>query len=211
MSKSPCNASRAMVRRMARDAKQRSITVEHGSAAPPWRVADLLRVHGDSSMAVVLIVLAMVTVLPVAGVGTMLSGAIVLWAWAWLRQLEHLPGFARIEQLPLPSRVASRSLRWLARLHLLRSRWFKTRCEAVFQPVWRVLWFIWITAMALVIFLPIPFGNVLPALSLLLFGLALMARDGLAMLLSLLPGLAGLVLLIVSFDVVLAVLQRLWA
>jgi hypothetical protein len=160
---------------------------------------------------VVLIVLAMVTVLPVAGVGTMLSGAIVLWAWAWLRQLEHLPGFARIEQLPLPSRVASRSLRWLARLHLLRSRWFKTRWEGVFQPVWRGLWFIWITAMALVIFLPIPFGNVLPALSLLLFGLSLMAKDGLMMLLSTLPGAAGLGLLVASVDLLLASWARMMA
>jgi hypothetical protein len=192
-----------MVRRMAREAKQRSANGQPSSAAQPWCVADLLRVHGDSSMAVVLIVIAMVTVLPVAGVGTLLSGAIVLWAWAWARQLEHLPGFARIEQLPLPSRVASRCLRWLAKLHLLRSRWFKARCEWIFQPAWRGLWAIWITAMALVIFLPIPFGNVLPALSLLLFGLALMAKDGVMMLVSTLPGLLGVGLLVASVDVLL--------
>ncbi|MFM8590449.1 MAG: exopolysaccharide biosynthesis protein, partial [Limnohabitans sp.] len=52
--------------------------------------------------------------------------------------------------------------------------------------------------MALIIFLPIPFGNVLPAMSLLLFGLGLIARDGVLLLLSLAPGAGGLALLLFS-------------
>ena len=49
--------------------------------------------------------------------------------------------------------------------------------------------------MALIIFLPIPLGNLFPAVALLLFGLGLLTRDGLMMLGSLLLGLAGLAFL----------------
>ena len=47
-------------------------------------------------------------------------------------------------------------------------------------------------AMAVLIFLPIPFGNVLPAASLMLAGVALAARDGLLMLASLSVGAGAL-------------------
>ena len=46
--------------------------------------------------------------------------------------------------------------------------------------------------MAALIFLPIPFGNVLPAVSLMLAGVALAARDGLLMLASLSVGASAL-------------------
>lgn len=57
------------------------------------------------------------------------------------------------------------------------------------------------TLMALVIFLPIPFGNVLPAVALLLIGLGLVFEDGLALLLGAALGLfvvAALVGLVVG-------------
>jgi hypothetical protein len=41
--------------------------------------------------------------------------------------------------------------------------------------------------MAIIVVLPIPFGNLLPALALMLFGLGLVFRDGVAMV----AGLAG--------------------
>jgi hypothetical protein len=45
--------------------------------------------------------------------------------------------------------------------------------------------------MGLVIFVPLPLGNVLPSLSLVLLSLGWMFRDGLALLLSTATGLAG--------------------
>jgi len=46
-------------------------------------LADLLRLHGDSSPAVLLLVLSVLCVLPVYGVGTALSFAILAMAWRW--------------------------------------------------------------------------------------------------------------------------------
>jgi hypothetical protein len=45
--------------------------------------------------------------------------------------------------------------------------------------------------MGLVIFVPLPLGNVLPSLSLVLLSLGWMFRDGLALVLSAVTGLAG--------------------
>jgi len=51
---------------------------------------------------------------------------------------------------------------------------------------------LWIVLMGFLIFLPIPFGNVLPSLSLVSLCLGWMFRDGLALVLSTLFGVAAL-------------------
>jgi hypothetical protein len=181
-----------MARRMARQARSHQDAEARPGGDSVLRIQHLLQLHGDAGMAVVLLVLALVTTLPVAGVGTVLSLGLLTWAWAWARQRETLPGLQRLAQIPLPSVLAARSLRWLARLHLLRARWLRPRLQPVQAAVWRWPWALWVACMAFIIFLPVPFGNVLPAASLVLFGLGLMARDGLWLLLSLAPGAGGL-------------------
>ena len=204
-----CPHAWGMARRMARQAREREGPADGNDGALSWRIEDLLQLHGEAGMAVILLVLALVTVLPVAGVGTVLSLGILTWAWAWVCQRETLPGLQRLAQLPLPPALAPRSLRWLARLHLLRSRWLRPRLQPVQAPAWRWLWALWVACMALVIFLPLPFGNVLPATSLVLFGLGLMARDGLWLLLSLAPGAGGLAVLGLSAHWLLELASRL--
>jgi hypothetical protein len=65
--------------------------------------------------------------------------------------------------------------------------------------------------MAAVIFIPLPFGNVLPAISLVLLSLGWMFRDGLALLLACVAG-AGAMVYMVSFShLVVELVQRGWA
>jgi len=192
MSPSRCPEAWSLARRVAREARTRQAA---GTLDAPVRVQHLLQLHGEASMAVVLLVMAMVTLLPVAGVGTVLSFGILTWAWAWACQRESLPGLQRIAQLPLPQALGARALRWLARLHLLRARWMRARLQSLQSSTWRWVWALWVVCMALIILLPVPFGNVLPAASLLMFGLGLMARDGLLLLISLAPGAGGLAVL----------------
>ena len=68
----------------------------------------------------------------------------------------------------------------------LRPRWAWLLHEGT-----RAWWGAWIGLMGLVIFVPLPLGNVLPSLSLVLLSLGCMFRDGLALLLSTAIGLAG--------------------
>ena len=57
--------------------------------------------------------------------------------------------------------------------------------------------------MGLLILLPLPLANLLPALSLVLLSLAWMARDGLALAASLLMGAAGLVYIVLMSHLLL--------
>lgn len=197
-----------MARRMVREARNREDPVIRSEGDAVWRVQHLLQLHGDAGMAVVLLVLALVTTLPVAGVGTVLSLGLLTWAWAWAHQRDTLPGLPRLARIPLPSALASRSLRWLGRLHLLRSRWLRPRWALVQAAAWRWPWALWVACMAFIIFLPVPFGNVLPAASLVIFSLGLMARDGLWQLLSLVPGVGGLAVIGLSVHTLLALAAR---
>lgn len=153
---------------------------------------ELLRLHGEASTAVVLMLLSMATVLPVAGVGTVLSFAIFALAWRWA---------CHRETTDLPPRLGNLTLnvRWTRRcLHALA--WVYTRADRSLKPRWQTLthnsarpgWAAWIALMGLIIFLPMPLGNVLPSMSLVALSLGWMFRDGLVLLLSAVLGTLAL-------------------
>ena len=156
---------------------------------------ELLGLHGQASPAVLLLVLAVLCVLPVYGVGTALSFAILLMAWRW-RGLAHadagcgqgqgLPG--RVGRLRLDATWSRRCLHGLAWLYATAGRCLRARWSVLCHPRTGVWWSLWIGLMGLVIFLPLPLGNVLPSLSLVLLSLGWMFRDGLAMLASAVVG-----------------------
>ena len=156
-------------------------------------LADLLRLHGDSSPAVLLLVLSVLCVLPVYGVGTALSFAILATAWRWgaLTRGGTSSGNGlsdRLGQLSLSETWSRRCLQGLAWMYATAGRCLRTRWTALCHPRTGPWWGLWIALMGLVIFLPLPFGNVLPSISLVLLSLGWMFRDGLALLASAVAG-----------------------
>ena len=156
---------------------------------------ELLGLHGQASPAVLLLVLAVLCVLPVYGVGTALSFAILLMAWRW-RGLADAdadsgqgPGLPeRVGRLRLDATWSRRCLHALAWLYATAGRCLRARWGVLCHPRTGVWWSLWIGLMGLVIFLPLPLGNVLPSLSLVLLSLGWMFRDGLALLASAVVG-----------------------
>jgi hypothetical protein len=63
-------------------------------------LSDLLGLHGEASPAVLLLVLSVLCVLPVYGVGTALSFAILLMAWRWGPLTRGGPGSGLTQRLP---------------------------------------------------------------------------------------------------------------
>jgi len=53
------------------------------AGSPRLSLAELLRLHGDDSAAVVLLVVSVLCVVPIYGMGTALSFAIFVMAWHW--------------------------------------------------------------------------------------------------------------------------------
>ena len=156
---------------------------------------ELLRLHGEASTAVVLLVLSMATVLPIAGVGSVLSFAIFALAWRWARQQETTTLPQRLGSLSLNPLWTRRCLGGLAWIYTQANRWLTPRWDALTHDSARPLWALWIVLMGFLIFLPIPFGNILPSLSLVSLCLGWMFRDGVALVLSTVFGLAGMVVM----------------
>lgn len=154
---------------------------------------ELLQLHGDASTAVVLMLLALFTTLPIAGVGTILSLAIFALAWRWARYRETTTVHGHIGAIRLSPLWTGRTLGFLAWMYEQADRLLSPRMLALSSHATRPWWALWICVMGAIIFLPIPFGNILPSFSLVALSLAWMFRDGIALLVSLALGSAALV------------------
>ncbi|PZP28688.1 MAG: hypothetical protein DI603_18575 [Roseateles depolymerans] len=147
----------------------------------PVSLGTLAQAHGGSWQASLLLLMSAPCLLPIPGVGAVLSlGLALLGLLMWRAPHSALP--ERLARVALPRDGAARSLSLLARVYELTHRVSRPRLAPLAGPAAR--W--WLAPLTLVmaglIFLPIPFGNLLPALTLMLAGLALAARDGLLML-----------------------------
>ena len=154
-------------------------------------VGELVRLHDDASVAVLLMLMSALTVVPIAGAGTVLSFGLVVIAWAWVRGQDRVPLPRRLDGLTLNETWTRRCLHGLAWVYEQATRWLRPRWTVWSHGATRALWGAWIALMAAIIFLPLPLGNVLPSVSLILLGLGWMARDGIALLLSTLVGSAA--------------------
>lgn len=64
-------------------------------------VGELVRLHDDASVAVLLMLMSALTVVPIAGAGTVLSFGLVVIAWAWVRGQDRVPLPRRLDGLTL--------------------------------------------------------------------------------------------------------------
>lgn len=134
-----------------------------------------------------MLVLAVLCTLPLAGIGTALSLLLLALAVRAPRLGGRMFDTARAA---LPRKVldfsfgkiwSGRCLRLFAALYdyasvLLSRRWMAWRHPRIFA-----LWRVWLAVMALLILLPLPFGNALPGASLVLQGLGWIYKDGAAL------------------------------
>jgi hypothetical protein len=146
-------------------------------------IGELLEAHGPAARGSLLLLLAVPCMLPIPGTGTVLGiGVLALAVAIWRGQPEAaLP--RRVSELAMSRHWGQRVLQTLATLYALAARVVKAR-SCRLMPECAAAWLAApIAAMAVVLILPIPFGNILPALVLILIGLGMAFRDNLAVLL----------------------------
>jgi hypothetical protein len=154
-------------------------------------VADLLSALQDRALGALMLIFALPNVLPTLPGTSALLGAplIFLSAQLCLGMRPWLPGFIGRRSISRGQFAAlvARAVPWLARAErLLRPRFgVLTR-----QPAQYGLGLVCLL-LSIVIFLPIPLGNMLPALAVCLIALGLLGRDGVCVLLGLLAALAA--------------------
>lgn len=200
----------AQTLRLAAQGAGQTRDAANGQAGLRLSLADLLQLHGEASGAVLLLLLALFSVAPLAGVGTLLSVAMVALAWQWSLGRDSLPLPARLARVTLNETWSRRCLHSLAWLYETAARCMRPRWAAWTAPRARAAWAGWIALMALLIFVPLPLGNVLPAISLVLLSLGWMFRDGVAMLASAATGLLALAYAVSLSHLLLAMVASVW-
>jgi hypothetical protein len=152
----------------------------------------LAQAHGTAAHGTLLLLMAGPCLLPVPGVGTVLGfGMAALAAAMWQGHSSAcLP--RRVAELELSRHWAQRVLGMLASAYVMAGRFARARLSHLASAGRRSWTAAAIGLMAFIVVLPIPFGNLLPALAMMLIGLGLVFRDGIAVVLGLVT--AGLAL-----------------
>ena len=171
---------------------------ETAAALPAERVSmhALAQAHGPAAHGTLLLLMAAPCLLPVPGVGTVLGlGMAALAAAMWRgHSFACLP--RRVAELELSRRWAQRVLGMLASAYSIAGRFARARLCHLASAGGRSWNAAAIGLMAVIVVLPIPFGNLLPALAMMLIGLGLVFRDGVAVLFGL--AMAGLALFVTT-------------
>lgn len=165
-------------------------------------VADLLFALRDRALAALLLIFALPNVVPVPPGTSALLGAPLLFLAAQLAlgRRPWLPKVIANRSMPRShfSALVSRLTPWLARAErLLRPRWVLLCHPPAEYAVGLVC-----LLLATLVFLPIPLGNMMPALAICLFALGILERDGAWV-------LAGLITSVASVALVWSVLYAL--
>ena len=168
----------------------------------PVSMRAIMQAHGPEAHGTLLLLLSMPCLLPVPGVGTVLGLGVASLAVAMWRGQCPLVLPARVAELQLPPYWAHRVLVGLASAFALAGRHAKPRMSHLAVPGRRSGISLVVGLMAAIVVMPIPFGNLLPALALVLIGLGMVFRDGIVLVCGLL--LSG-VALIATTGLLLAV------
>ena len=157
-------------------------------------VGDILAAMRDRAIAALMFIFALPNVLPMPpGMSSILGAPLIFLAAQltlglrpWLPGIIARRSIARADFALLVRRAAP----WLARAEKL----LRPRLGTLARPPLEYLVGLFSLLMALILFLPIPLGNMLPALTICLFSLGILERDGAWILAGLLTGLAALAL-----------------
>ncbi|EXU80268.1 hypothetical protein AX13_18425 [Comamonas aquatica DA1877] len=153
----------------------------------------MAQAQGPEAHGTLLLLLAMPCLLPVPGVGAVLGLGMAALAVAMWRG--HCAPFLpqRVAELELPRHWAQRVLVGLASAYVLAGRHARARLSHLAVSGRRSATALAVGLMAAIIVMPIPFGNLLPAVALVFIGLGLVFRDGVAVILGLLMSGVALV------------------
>ncbi len=186
-------------RRAAGDGAARSLP-GGGGVSGRLSLRDLLSLHEDDSAAATLLLLALLCAVPVAGLGTVLGFGLFVVAYRWRKGHGAGALWPRLACITLTEAWSKRCLQALAWLYATADRCLRARWTLMCHSTTSLWWSAWIALMALLILLPL--GNVLPSLSLVLLGLGWMFRDGLAMLLATVVGVAAVGFAVLMADLI---------
>ncbi len=195
-------------------ASQRLLRLTHAIAAQERvSIGTVIDRLGPSSLGLVLLILTIPAIIPIPGpVGIVLGSCLALVALQVIAGARRvwLPRWLRERGLPtrFVTAAITRIAPWLERFErrLSPRRWM-----ALSGRIARPFLGLAILAMAVIITLPIPLGNILPVIALAMLALALLERDGVAVLWALAMSLVAIVWTIVLVLFGARIVEAMWS
>jgi hypothetical protein len=186
--------------------------VESVSGASRISMGDLVDRLGASSFGLLLLVLAILALLPIPGpIGQIFGAALAFIGFQVMRNARRiwLPERFRRAHLPVPVLVAAirRFVPWLRWVERGMSR---RRMLVLTSGKVRVGLGIAVIVLAAIIAIPIPLGNLLPALAVMCIALALLERDGAMVIVSIVMTLVAIAWTGVLFAFGAVIMRAIW-
>jgi hypothetical protein len=156
-------------------------------------LSEIVALHGTSTLGAILTLLAIPSLIPSMGVGWVLSLGIMAVATAMLlgREEVYLP--RRVKNVKIRRDLAAKLLRGLAKVYGWTGKIARPRLGILTQRTAKRWLAIKVFIMAFIIFLPIPAGNTMPAIPLVILGPALIFSDGIGVLIALVAAVLALI------------------
>lgn len=158
------------------------------------QVGDIVDRLGRTGLGFLVLILTVPALIPIPGpFGMVFGSALALVALQMMANVEHFWLPQRVRQIPVSSErvksAAATAAKWLRPLE----SWLKPRRVRHFAlPDFRPVFGIPVFILAVAIALPIPMGNVLPCLALMLLALGMIVQDGVAVVAGLIVGAMAL-------------------
>lgn len=143
-------------------------------------LGELLERLGHQATAVILVIFSIPAIIPTPGIpaGMIFGSALALLSLQLLAGGERFILPKRLARVKLPQGLLQRMLAWLSPKLAWLESWMRPRMPVLSHHGFLKLHGLFVFLMAVLIALPIPFGNVLPGLAIFLVGLGLAQRDG---------------------------------
>jgi hypothetical protein len=173
-------------------------------------VSDLMEHFGGSAMGAILLIFGLACLLPLPpGSTTILGAPLMLLApqLAFGRQAPWIPKSLWTRSIAVSDlrRGLPKVLKWLERMEAVS----RPRLSFLFGSIGRRMIGVVCSVLALVLILPIPAGNFVPAISVSLLSLSLLQRDGYLALAGYAVAAASAAILVLAFGLIRSVLLHL--
>ncbi|WP_374576905.1 exopolysaccharide biosynthesis protein [Phenylobacterium sp.] len=176
-----------------------------GRAGDAVSVADLLETFGDRAFGALMFVFAAPLVLPMPpGVSALLGAPLIFITAQWTmgRKTLWLPKALLARTIPMAD---FRALVVKLKPHLARlERRLRPRLTFMYNPLGDRLVGALCFILALIVFLPIPFGNMLPSFAIAAFAIGGAERDGLAAVVGWIAAIASILVLVLLIKPMIA-------
>lgn len=179
-------------------------------STPEITIGEFKKAFSGRTYGILLLVLALPNLLPIPapGLSAVLGAPLVLFTFQLMLgvQTPWFPDFIarRTMKRDDVKRVCARIAPFVKRLELI----FKPRLQFLVRPPADQIIACVCLVLSLMIMMPIPFGNALPALAICLFAVGILQRDGVFVLLGIITTLAGATTILLFLDALLMMTEK---